>query len=128
MIPANIMADAALSSGSYARALLYCENHIRQSRDSMSSAELQTYYSKLQMIYSQLDEPDGVLGISTKIISPTLEQQLLELESLGKWDMAQSCYDLISHLNPSESVQLGALNCMTQLGQFSMFSRILMIT
>jgi serine/threonine-protein kinase ATR len=71
----------------------------------------------MQTIYSHLDEPDGIVGISEHINNPTLEQQILEHENLGKWDLALGCHELTLQKQPGSHASLGMLNCMKHLGQ-----------
>lgn len=112
------LADCAYNCGEYARALLYYEKYIRILSESGDEGQFQELYSRLQLIYSNLDEPDSILGISAKIIYPTIEQQLLEHQSLGNWEMALNCYELIDIKNNSELV-IGRINCLKNLGQLS---------
>jgi serine/threonine-protein kinase ATR len=110
------LADCAFNCGDYSRSLLYYEKHIREISDSGDEVQLQDLYSRLQLIYSNLDEPDSILGISTKIIHPSIEQQLLEHQSLGNWDMALNCYELIDCKKNKELI-IGRINCLKNLGQ-----------
>src|SRR5215469_13004127 len=72
-IDQNLMAKAALQCKAYARALMNFERQvvIIQER-SPENKDLPIYYEQLHEIYSQLDEPDGMEGISTLILSPSL--------------------------------------------------------
>ncbi|TPX68250.1 hypothetical protein SpCBS45565_g03305 [Spizellomyces sp. 'palustris'] len=116
-IPQSVMADASYCCRAYARALLHFEQHIRQERTSKDETALQPLYSHLQKIYAHLDEPDGMEGISTKFLTPSLEQQLLEHESAGRWTAAQTCYELSLQQEPDKLVyHIGLLNCLKNLG------------
>ncbi len=112
------LADCSYNCGEYARSLLYYEKYIRKISDSGDEVQLQDLYSRLQLIYSNLDEPDSILGISTKIIYPTIEQELLEHHSLGNWNMALNCYELINYKKTNELI-IGRINCLKNLGQLS---------
>ncbi|KAJ3053550.1 serine/threonine-protein kinase M1 [Rhizophlyctis rosea] len=115
-LPAKLMADASYSCGAYARALLHFEQHIRQQRTTMGKDDLQPLYAQMQRIYAHLEEPDGMEGISTLLVSPTLEQQILEHESSGNWTDAQTCYELAIQQDPANlQHQLGLLKCMANL-------------
>ena len=116
-LPQKLMSDASYSCGAYARALLHFEQHIRLQRDTMGKEALQPLYAHMQRIYAHLDEPDGMEGISTLLLSPALEQQILEHESSGNWTDAQTCYELAIQQDPNNiQYQLGLLNCLANLG------------
>lgn len=112
------LADCAYNCGEYARSLLYYEKYIRELKESGDEGQFQDLYSRLQLIYSSLDEPDSILGISAKIIHPTIKQQLLEHQSLGNWEMALNCYELID-IQKSPELVVGRINCLKNLGQLS---------
>lgn len=116
-IPQALMADASYRCKAYARALLHFEQHVRQERADKDEAALQPLYAKLQKIYAHLDEPDGMEGISAKFLTPTLEQQILEHESAGRWTAAQTCYEVSLQRDPSKLVyHIGLMNCSKNLG------------
>lgn len=113
----SVIADASYECGSYARSLLYSELHLRNLQDTKAATDLQPFFSKMQTIYSHLDEPDGIVGISEHINNPSLEQQILEHENLGKWDLALGCHELTLQKDPGSHASIGMLNCMKNLGQ-----------
>ncbi|KAJ3291727.1 serine/threonine-protein kinase M1 [Borealophlyctis nickersoniae] len=119
-IPQAAMAEASYRCKAFARALLHFEQHIRNERASGKDAlAMNLLYAHLQKIYSHLDEPDGMEGISTLFVAPTLEQQILEHESAGRWTAAQTCYEVCLQQNPEKlDNQLGLLNCLKNLGHF----------
>ena len=112
------LADCAYNCGEYSRSLLYYEKYIRELTDINNDGRLQDLYSRLQLIYSSLDEPDSILGISTKIIRPTIEQQLLQHQSLGNWDIALNCYELMG-IDQNKELEIGRITCLKNLGQLS---------
>ncbi|ORY51967.1 hypothetical protein BCR33DRAFT_404224 [Rhizoclosmatium globosum] len=119
-IPTVLMAEASYRCKSYARALLHYEQHVRSERKIKSEAEMQPAYGFLQTIYSHLEEPDGIDGISTLFLNPTLEQQILEHESAGRWTSAQTCYEICLQNNPDElKLHTGLINCLKNLGHLS---------
>ncbi|KAK9460752.1 uncharacterized protein V1516DRAFT_677568 [Lipomyces oligophaga] len=95
-IKTELVATRALESQSYARALFYNEQALRNLLNLNRTAgdSLDKAYSQLQQIYSQLGDSDSVLGMSTMILSSNLENQKLEHESLGRWDLALKCYEI----------------------------------
>ncbi|KAI9332338.1 hypothetical protein BDR26DRAFT_645605 [Obelidium mucronatum] len=116
-IPTVLMAEASYRSKSYARALLHYEQHIRNEKRVKSEAEMQPAYGFLQKIYSHMEEPDGIEGFSTMFLNPTLEQQILEHESAGRWTSAQTCYEICLQNNPDEvKLHIGLINCLKNLG------------
>ena len=115
-IPQLVRALAAFRCKSYARALMHYELHFRAERKYKSDLELQPIYSHLQKIYSHLDEVDGLEGIATKFIKPSLDEKILEHESCGMWTAAQTCNELALQRNPNElKYHLGLLNCLKNL-------------
>ncbi|KAJ3030097.1 UNVERIFIED_CONTAM: serine/threonine-protein kinase M1 [Siphonaria sp. JEL0065] len=116
-IPTVLMAEASYRSKSYARALLHYEQHIRTEKKIKSAEEMQPAYGFLQQIYSHMEEPDGIEGFSSIFLNPTLDQQILEHESAGRWTSAQTCYEICLQ-NNSEEVKLhtGLINCLKNLG------------
>ncbi len=80
---------------------------------------MQEYYEHLHELYSALDEPDGMEGISTKVIAPNLEHQIREHETVGRWASAQSCWELALQRNPDDlNHHLGLLRCLRNIGHY----------
>ncbi len=122
-IPQSLLASASFVSQSYARSLLHYEQTVRDLRKvehtGSVSDSLQDCYERMHCIYARLDEPDGMEGISTLVVAPSLEHQIREHESTGRWTSAQSCWELQLQIEPNE-VQLhtGLLNCLRNLGHY----------
>ena len=119
-IETELMANAALQSKAYARSLRNFEQRIVQLRkEKRSNAELQTYFERLHQIYAELDEPDGMEGVSTFVVSPSLEHQIREHESTGRWTSAQSCWEVRLQQSPEDvNLHLGLLKCLRNLGHY----------
>ena len=119
-IETELMANAALQSKAYARSLRNFEQRIVQLRqEKRSNSDLQTYFERVHQIYAELDEPDGMEGISTFVISPSLEHQIREHESTGRWTSAQSCWEVRLQQSPEDvSLHLGLLKCLRNLGHY----------
>lgn len=116
-LPPDLMADASFQCGSYARALFHWEQFIRDSEKSPPDEGMDSLYTRWQVIYGHLDEPDGIEGISAKFTFQTFDQQILEHETAGHWSAAQSCFELILQEDPSSlPLQTGFLNCIKQSG------------
>ncbi|KIX02531.1 uncharacterized protein Z518_08472 [Rhinocladiella mackenziei CBS 650.93] len=114
-IPPDILARRALECKSYSRALFHWEQHIRKLKADDIEAELR----RLQDIYAQIDEPDSVEGISSRIHVLDIEQQVLEHKKAGRWTAAQSWYEmqLVSHPDDVD-VQKNLMDCLKESGQY----------
>lgn len=121
-IPHILVGQAALTCKAYARSLLNFESHIvaqRAQKDNVGDEKLQEYYENLHECYADLDEPDGMEGISTKIISPSVLHQIREHESTGRWTSAQSCWEVKLQQKPDEPANhVGLLRCLRNLGHY----------
>ncbi|THH12376.1 hypothetical protein EW145_g35 [Phellinidium pouzarii] len=85
----------------------------------ISQDDLQVYYDRLHEIYSHLDEPDGMEGISAFITLPSIEHQIRQHESTGKWTSAQSCWEVRLQQSPDKlDYHLGLLRCLRNLGHY----------
>ncbi|KAL7422782.1 hypothetical protein Q5752_002077 [Cryptotrichosporon argae] len=119
-IDTELLANAAFKSRAYARSLRNFEQRILQLRgERKGHADLQTYYENLHEIYAELDEPDGMEGVSNYVISPTLELQIREHESTGRWTSAQSCWEVRLQQSPEDvKLHTGLLKCLRNLGHY----------
>ncbi|GAA5831812.1 hypothetical protein JCM11251_003895 [Rhodosporidiobolus azoricus] len=121
-IPHILVGQAALTCKSYARSLLNFESHIvaqRAQKGDGKDKDLQVYYENLHECYAHLDEPDGMEGISTKILAPSVLHQIREHESTGRWTSAQSCWEVKLQQKPDEPVNhVGLLRCLRNLGHY----------
>jgi len=114
-IPPDVLARRSLECKSYARALFHWEQHIRQLKSDNVEVELQ----RLQDIYAQIDEPDGIEGISSRMHVLDIEQQVLEHRKAGRWTAVQSWYEmqLVSHPDDID-VQKNLMVCLKESGQY----------
>jgi serine/threonine-protein kinase ATR len=128
-IDQNLMAKAALQCKAYARSLMNFERQIVTLRErSPNTKDLPFYYERLHEIYAHLDEPDGMEGVSTLILSPSLEHQIRQHESTGRWTSAQSCWEVRLQQSPDNvDFHLGLLRCLRNLGHYGTASDILLI-
>jgi len=124
----SLMATAAFQCKAYARSLMSYERQIIDLRERSSShGDLPKYYDRLHEIYSNLDEPDGMEGVSTLIMSPSLEHQIRQHESTGRWTSAQSCWELRLQQAPDNvEFHLGLLRCLRNLGHYGMSLSVLL--
>ncbi|KAG0147580.1 hypothetical protein CROQUDRAFT_76465 [Cronartium quercuum f. sp. fusiforme G11] len=135
-ISSELMATAALYCKDHARALLNFEQRIwkleestgttalhghppNAIRDTSTEEQLRQYYESVHQIYSEIDEPDGMEGISTRIPAPSILHQIREHESTGRWTSAQSCWEVELQRQPDElRSHIGLLRCLKNLGHY----------
>jgi serine/threonine-protein kinase ATR len=120
-IESELMANAALQSKAYARSLRSFEQRLYQLKrvQKREDQDLQEYYERIHQIYAELDEPDGMEGISTFVIAPSLEHQIREHESTGRWTSAQSCWEVRLQQDPDDvKLHVGLLKCLRNLGHY----------
>ena len=123
MIPAEVMSQRAMACRSFSRALFYWEQYIRQQRDrdNVGEDELESLYERLQDIYTQIDEPDGIEGISAHLHVLNIDQQVIEHRKAGRWTAVQSWYELQLNERPEDvDIQLNLLTSLKQSGQHGM--------
>jgi len=114
-IPPDTLSRRAIDCRSYSRALVNWEQYIRKAKDVDPDLLLE----RLQEIYAQIDEPDGVEGISAQMHVFGVEQQVLEHRKAGRWTAAQGWYEmqLTDHPDDTEA-QLNLMRCLKESGQF----------
>lgn len=119
-ISSELLAQASLRCHAYARSLLNFEYRIRELRAARAPEHhLQPYYETLHEVYASLDDPDGMEGISTCVLAPSLEHQIREHESTGRWTSAQSCWEVELQQRPDEPhLHLGLIHCLRNLGHY----------
>ncbi|KAF9006738.1 hypothetical protein BDQ17DRAFT_1389499 [Cyathus striatus] len=118
-IDQSLMAKAAFQCRAFARSLMSYEQQILALKQRSPMPNLSEYYERLHEIYAQLDEPDGMEGISTLIFSPSLEHKIRQHESTGRWTAAQSCWELRLQQSPDNvDFHIGLLRCLRNLGHY----------
>ena len=122
-IPADVISRRAVECKSFSRALFHWEQFIRQKRDQLRSANavinLEPLYERLQEIYTQIDEPDGIEGVSAYLHVLNIDQQILEHRKAGRWTAAQSWYELqLSEQPQNPDVQYNLLTSLRESGQY----------
>ncbi|GAM33244.1 ATR checkpoint kinase [Talaromyces pinophilus] len=120
-IPPEVISKRAVECKSFSRALFHWEQYIRQSKsynEKRDDTDLEPLYHRLQEIYTQIDEPDGIEGISTYLHVLDVDQQVLEHRKSGRWAAAQSWYELQLDEDPNNTdTQLNLLTCLKESGQ-----------
>ena len=119
LIPAELVSQRAIECRSYSRALFYWEQHIRQVRNISKNPETRNaLLQRLQDIYTQIDEPDGIEGISAHLHVLDIDQQILAHRKAGRWTAAQSWYEIKLAETPDDAdVQVNLLTCLKESGQ-----------
>ncbi|KAF8469032.1 hypothetical protein BDZ91DRAFT_776018 [Kalaharituber pfeilii] len=118
-IPPDIMGIRSFECKSYPRALFYWEQHIRQARQKFDDEQMRPLYERLQHIYAQIDEPDGIEGISAQLKIYTIDQQIIEHRNAGRWTAAQSWYEMQLATRPNDvELQANLLSCLKESGQY----------
>jgi serine/threonine-protein kinase ATR len=119
-IPADVISQRAIECKSYARALFHWEQHIRASANVVNPEENEddARLERLQEIYAQIDEPDGIEGISSQLHVLNIDQQVLEHRKAGRWTAAQSWYELQLNDAPDDpDIQVNLMQCLKESGQ-----------
>lgn len=118
-IPAELISQRAVDCKSYSRALFHLEQHIHEAdQTKASSEERERLLLRLQDIYAQIDEPDGLEGISAHLHVLDINQQILSHRKAGRWTAAQTWYEVKLAENPNNvDVQIDLLTCLKESGQ-----------
>lgn len=120
-IPPEIISKRAVECKSFSRALFHWEQYIRKYNSQAELQESSTseqLYQRLQDIYSQIDEPDGIEGISSHLSALNIDQQVLEHRKAGRWATAQSWYELQLEKEPNDvEAQWNLVTCLKESGQ-----------
>jgi serine/threonine-protein kinase ATR len=123
-IPAAAISRRAVQCRSYARALFHWEQHIRQIGDTAKRGKqeltsMEEEFKHLQHIYAQIDEPDAVEGISTRLQILDPEQQVLEYKRAGRWTAAQSWYEIaLANKVSDPPLEVDLFNCLKSSGRY----------
>jgi serine/threonine-protein kinase ATR len=126
-IPAAAISRRAVQCRSYARALFHWEQHIRQIADTarlrkQEPITMEEEFKHLQHIYAQIDEPDAVEGISTRLQILDPEQQVLEYKRAGRWTAAQSWYEIaLANKASDPTLEINLFNCLKSSGRYGKY-------
>ena len=118
LVPAELISQRALSCNEYARALFHLEHYCqRVEQEKKQPGERANLLKQLQDIYANIDEPDGLEGMSTQLHALDLNQQVLSHKKAGRWAAAQTWYETKLAETPDDSdIQVELLNCLKQGG------------
>ncbi len=120
--PAELISQRAVDCSAYSRALFHLEQHIRQVDESKDGThDRNRLVQRVQDIYTQIDEPDGLEGISAHLPVLDIEQQVLSHRKAGRWAAAQTWYEIKLAQEPDNiDVQIDLLTCLKESGQHGM--------
>ncbi|KAJ5763195.1 hypothetical protein N7533_001876 [Penicillium manginii] len=120
-IPPEKISKRAVECKSFSRALFHWEQYIRKCNSQVEVNEQsnpEALYQRLQNIYSQIDEPDGIEGISSHLSALDIDQQVLEHRKAGRWATAQSWYELqLEKDSANVEAQWNLVTCLKESGQ-----------
>ncbi|KAF4124503.1 serine/threonine-protein kinase ATR [Geosmithia morbida] len=113
------IAQCAIDCNDYARALFHLEHHAQNMEHQKGEpGERTELLQKLQDIYANIDEPDGLEGISAHLPALDIKQQILSHKKAGRWTAAQTWYEMqLAEKPENPEVQLELLHCLKQAGQ-----------
>ncbi|KAK3363362.1 phosphatidyl inositol 3-kinase-like protein [Lasiosphaeria hispida] len=115
----ELIAQRAMDCKEYARALFFLEPYKESKRDGDDpTVSMNTLMATIQEIYTQIDDPDGLEGVSAQIHSFSLQQQALSHRKAGRWTAAQTWYEVVLENDPENvDIQLDFLTCLKESGQ-----------
>ncbi|KAF5636368.1 UVSB PI-3 kinase [Fusarium tjaetaba] len=119
LIPAELIAQRAVDCNEYARALFHLEQHAhKMEQRKKEPGERTRLLQKLQDIYANVDEPDGLDGISAHLQVLDINQQILSHRKAGRWTAVQNWYEMQLAESPDNTdIQIDLLHCLKQAGQ-----------
>lgn len=117
-IPAELVSQRAVDCNEFARALFYLEQHAQKLDQQKREPEDRTkLLERLQEIYANIDEPDGLEGVAAHLHVLDINQQILSHKKAGRWSAAQTWYEMQLAEKPGNlDIQLELLNCLKQSG------------
>lgn len=129
-IPPGLLSQRAIECKQYARALFHLEPHILRQKEELGddADSVQHALSSIQHVYTQIDEPDGLEGVSANLKVIDLNQQILSHRKAGRWSRAQAWCEVQLAEDPNNvDVQLDLLTCLKESGQYGEYqpSRLL---
>ncbi|TDZ15040.1 Protein kinase rad3 [Colletotrichum orbiculare MAFF 240422] len=119
VIPPMLISQRAMDCREYSRALFHLEQHTQEIETEKIEPKGRTVIlEQLQDIYTQIDEPDGLEGISAHLHVLDINQQILSHKKTGKYTAAQTWYEIKLAEEPDNiDVQVDLLDCLKQSGQ-----------
>ncbi|KAK3330577.1 hypothetical protein B0H66DRAFT_579779 [Apodospora peruviana] len=113
----ELISRRAVDCNEYARALFFLEPHIEAIRKD-DARESDRLLQAIQDIYTQIDDPDGLEGVSAHLQRMDLNQQALNHRKAGRWTAAQTWYEIrLSESPENVDIQVDLLTCLKESGQ-----------
>ncbi|EGX95160.1 phosphatidylinositol 3- and 4-kinase, putative [Cordyceps militaris CM01] len=118
-ISAELISQRATDCNEYARALFHLEQHVQKlEQQKREPGDRNRMLERLQDIYANIDEPDGLEGISAHLHALDINQQILGHKKAGRWAAAQTWYEIQLAEKPDNvDVQVELLSCLKHAGQ-----------
>jgi serine/threonine-protein kinase ATR len=114
-IPPRVIATRASECKSHSRAVFHYEEDIRQ----LGSENVDEQLKQLQAVYEQINEPDGIEGVSAHLRAINLSQQVLDHKRAGRWAAALSWYEIEVKDNPMDiETHINLLSCFKASSQY----------
>ncbi|KAK0737526.1 hypothetical protein B0T21DRAFT_450641 [Apiosordaria backusii] len=116
----KLLSQRAVDCNEYARALYFLEPHLENldKNKPREPEEDDRLRESLQNIYTQIDDPDGLEGVSAHLGTVTLDQQALNHRKAGRWTAAQTWYEIRLAESPEDAdIQVDLLTCLKESGQ-----------
>uniref|UniRef100_A0A1X7V7W3 non-specific serine/threonine protein kinase n=1 Tax=Amphimedon queenslandica TaxID=400682 RepID=A0A1X7V7W3_AMPQE len=114
-IPKDLLAKAAFQCHAYTRALMYFQQFLK----SCPSDIIQKNLKFLQEIFVGLNDVDGVSGAAAfRSSQPTIQEQILQYQSIGNYRDALLYYQKAIRENPGVKYYEDSLHCLMSLGEF----------
>jgi serine/threonine-protein kinase ATR len=119
-VPAHVMAKRATECGSFARAVYHWEQHLRVA-EAGRDTELDEF-RQLQEVYEQIDEPDAIEGMASRMHILDVSQQVLDHKQSGRWAAALTHYEIAVQKDPEDvGLQIELLECMKSARQYGAY-------
>lgn len=120
-IPPELLSQRAIDCKQFARALFHLEPHILRQKEELGDEadSVQQALDSIQNVYTQIEEPDGLEGVSANLKVIDLNQQILSHRKAGRWSRAQAwCEVQLAEEPDNIDVQLDLLKCLKESGQY----------
>lgn len=123
-IPKETLSHSSFQCHAFARALQYYETLVRDKSGCLNPASGKTPghfqdadVSFLLKAYRELDEPDGLIGLTKLRSAPSLADHVLVCETSGNWTEALAYYEQALQTDTlSVADSQGMLNCLLNMG------------
>jgi hypothetical protein len=121
----ELISQRAVDCNEYARALFFLEPHIESREKKADKEENDRILQSLQNIYTQIDDPDGLEGVSAHLQHITLDQEALNHRKAGRWTAAQTWYEIRLAESPEDAdIQVDLLTCLKESGQHGQSAKV----